>query len=184
MQAPPPSTWTSCACVKGPPCPMQNLYHAFCPCLSSASVTTGPASSKSSCASPLCSPLSDQSLWVRFWALTCCGPLSGVSDRSGHHLQQHGAVARPLPASPVWLHGPHVATTPPGLGVQTGQPGAAGRHLRHLGPTGGTSRTLSLCRSQCGLAGQHQRGQKQLSKVSLLENPVMSAANSSSSIPY
>lgn len=134
---------------------------------------------------PLCAaPLSGQSLWVRFWALTCCGPLSGVSDRSGHHLQQHGAVARPLPASPVWLHGPHVATTPPGLGVQTGQPGAAGRHLRHLGPTGGTSRTLSLCRSQCGLAGQHQRGQKQLSKVSLLENPVMSAANSSSSIPY
>lgn len=161
---------------------MQNLYRSFCHCVSSASVTTGPASNESSCASPLCSLLpphpSGQSLWVRFWALTCCGPLSGVSDRSGHHLQQRGAVARPLPASSVWLHGPHVATTPPVLGVQTGQPGAAGRHLRHLGPIGGTSRTLSLCRSQCSLAGQHQHGQKQLPKVSLLEDPVMSAADS------
>lgn len=88
---------------------------------------------------PLCEappPFGGQSLWVRFWDLTCCGPLSGVSDRSDHHLQQRGAVVRPLPASPVWLHGPHGVTTPPGLGVQTGQPGAAERHLRHLGPTG------------------------------------------------
>lgn len=132
--------------LKARPAPCRTCTRAFCPSLSSAVYRLLLLSQGLPPRPPACLPVPPlhtdphpQPLWVRFWALTCCGLLSGVSDRSGHHSQQRGAAARPLPASPVWLHGPHAATTPPVPGVQTGQPGAVGRHLRHLGPTGAQS---------------------------------------------
>lgn len=169
---------------------MQSLHPCFSPCLSYGSGVTGLASAGHHHPVFFASPLGGLPQ----------GPAT-TGKALGSHLPWAAArsfrqVRSPLTAA--WCSGKAPSSVSsvaawPSRSNHSTRAGCPNRAARCNGETpvaswscGDTSRTLSLCRPQCSLSGQHQHGQRQLPEAGLLEDPITPEAGSfpASSIPY